>query len=88
MLIVFELYVRPGFDPDAFLSTEARNETQARVFTREEAQRHGLEGLPEPSTEHGEVRYVPVNAQHRRWIERAIDMDPNVNAFNVHDVGG
>ena len=87
MLIVFEIYVRPGFDPDVFLSEEARKETEARVLTREEAEKHGLAGLPEPSTEHGEVRYVPVNANHRRWIERAIDADPHINSFNVHDVG-
>ena len=88
MLIVFEIYVRPEFDADVFLSQEAREETQARVFTRAEAERFGLSGLPTPKEGRGEVRYVPVNANHRRWIERAIDADPHINAFDVHDVGG
>jgi hypothetical protein len=88
MLVVFEIYVRPGFDPDELLSEETRAETEARVLTREEAEQLGLRGLPEPSAERGEVRYVPVNANHRRWIERALDASPHVNAFDVHDVGG
>lgn len=85
MLIVFELHVRPGFDPDVFLSEESRRETEARVLTRQEAENVGLSGLPEPS---GEVRYVLVNARHRRWVERAIDADPQINGFDVYDVGG
>ena len=85
MLIVFELHVRPGFDPEAFLSAESRKETEARVLTREEAENVGLSGLPEPR---GEVRYVLVNARHRRWVERAIDMDPQITGFDVYDVGG
>jgi hypothetical protein len=86
MLIVFELYVRPGFDKDSFLSEESRRETEARVLTREEAENAGLSGLPEPQHP-GEVRYVLVNARHRRWVERAIDAAPEITGFNVHDVG-
>lgn len=84
MLILFELHVRPGFDEDVFLSEEGRRETEARVMTREQAEVAGLSGLPESD---GEVRYVLVNARHRRWIERAIDADAQVTGFNVHDIG-
>lgn len=84
MLIVFELHVRPGFDPDVFLSKEAQSETEARVLTRAEAENVGLSGMPERE---GDVRYVLVNARHRRWIERAIDADPQVSGFDVHDIG-
>lgn len=87
MLIVFELYVRPDFDASKLLDEEAREEMQARVLTREEAEAEGLSGLPAPKHE-GEVRYLPVNARHRRWVERAIDRDPSVTAYDVHDVGG
>lgn len=85
MLIVFELYVRPEFDPERFLSAEGQKETEARVLTRAEAENVGLSGMPERD---GEVRYVLVNARHRRWIERAIDADPQISGFDVHDVGG
>jgi hypothetical protein len=88
MLVVFEIYVRPGFDARELLSEETRAETEARVLTRAEAERFGLQGLPAPRAGHGEVRYVPVNANHRRWIERALDASPHVTAFDVHDVGG
>lgn len=88
VLIVFEIYVRPGFDGGTFLSDEAREETQARVMTRAEIDAEGLGELPAPSREGAEVRYVPVNARHRRWIERAIDESAMVDAFDVHDVGG
>lgn len=88
MLIVFELHVQADFDPDAFLSEEGRRETEARVLTREEAERAGLRGLPEPTDPHGQVRYVLVNARHRRWIERAIDADARINGFDVYDIGG
>lgn len=84
MLIVFELHVMPDFDASAFLSDEARRETEARVLTREEAERAGLSGLPEVS---GDVRYVLVNARHRRWIERAIEAYPHVTGFDVYDIG-
>ncbi len=85
MLIVFELHVRPAFDPDTFLSAESRKETEARVLTRDEAANVGLSGLPEVE---GEVRYVLVNARHRRWIERAIEMDTQISGFQVYDIGG
>lgn len=87
MLIVFEIHVQPGFDPETLLSDETREETQARVLTREEAERFGLRGLPEPHPG-GEVRYVPVEARHRRWIERALEASVAVTGFDVHDVGG
>ncbi len=88
MLIVFELYVRPGFDPDVFLSEEAQKDTEARILTAREAESAGLSGLPEPDPGRGEVRYVLVNGRHRAWIERAVDSDPEVNGYKVYDVGG
>lgn len=87
MLIVLEMYVRPEFDANTFLSEEARRETEARILTRAEAEKIGLSGLPVPADPDADVRYVLVDARHRRWIERAIEADPQVTAFNVHDVG-
>ena len=86
MLIVFELYVRSDFDESDLLDEEAQKDMQARVMTRQQATAEGLQGLPEPKRE-GEVRYLPVNARHRRWIERLIDGCPKVDAYDVHDVG-
>ncbi|MCC6876149.1 MAG: hypothetical protein IT378_17710 [Sandaracinaceae bacterium] len=87
MLIVFEIYVQPMFEPDELLSPAVQKETGARIFTRDEAEAAGLSGLPQPSPDHGEVRYILVNANHRRWIERAIEASSHVGAFNVHDIG-
>ena len=87
MYVVFEFYVRPGFDDSAFLSAETKRETEAKLFTRSEAEAAGLGGLPAPKAEYGEVRYVLVNRNHRRWIERQLESNAEVNAFNVHDVG-
>ena len=58
------------------------------MMTRAEVDAEGLAGLPPPRRPGAEVRYVPVNARHRRWIERAIDESSEVDAFDVHDVGG
>lgn len=87
MYVVFEFYVRPGFDDGDFLSSETKRETEAKLFTRAEAEAAGLGGLPEAKSEYGEVRYILVNRNHRRWIERQLESNSEVNAFNVHDVG-
>jgi len=87
MLIVFELYVRSDFTEDDLLDAEAREAMQARVLTRREAEEQGLAGLGEPRRE-GAVRYLPVNARHRNWVERAIEGCPKVEAFDVLDDAG
>jgi hypothetical protein len=84
MHIVFELHVLPGFDADSFMSEEAMNEAQAQVMTRAEAERKGLDGLPEVE---GDVRYVLTRASSKNWVERAIDADPNIRGYQVYDVG-
>jgi hypothetical protein len=86
MYCVFELYVTPSFDADSLLTEETRRETEAKIFTREGAARAGLQGLPEPRPGR-EVRYVLVDANHRRWIERAVEMNAHIAGFDVHDVG-
>ena len=86
MLLCVELYVAVDFDPDALLTPETRRETGARIFTREGAIRAGLGGLPEPRAG-GDVRYILVEAAHRRWIERALEANHAVDGYDVHEVG-
>ena len=68
------------------LSKEILNETQAQVMTREQAVAVGFEGLPAPP-EGRAAFYVAVAARDSRWILNALEADPNVANFRMHEVG-
>lgn len=68
------------------LSDEILRETQAQVMTHEQAVAVGFEGLPAPPADRV-VFYVAVAPRDSRWILNALEADPNVASFRMHEVG-
>jgi hypothetical protein len=88
MMVVFEVHVAPGGDPNRILSAETLRETQAQVMTSAEAKKVGFAGLPEPPFGHEshEVRLVAVAKRDAAWIQRALEANDAVGQFRVFDV--
>jgi hypothetical protein len=68
------------------LSAEILRDTQAQMMTPEQASAVGFGGLPAPPAG-TEVRYVAVLDRDSRWILNALEADPNVASFRMHEVG-
>jgi hypothetical protein len=85
MMVVFEVHVVPGCDPTTILTQETRNDTQAQVMTRAEAQKVGFGGLPEAPADH-EVRYIAVAKRDESRIQRSFESNEAVGLFRKFDV--
>lgn len=85
MLVVFEVYVAPGADPDNLLSAEILRSTQAQVMTFDQARQVGFGGLPDPGDK--VVRLVAVAKRDAPWIHRTLETSEAVGTFRVHEVG-
>ncbi len=85
MMVVFEVHVAPGSDPESILSAEARRDTQAQVMTVAEARKVGFAGLPDPPEGH-EVRLIAVAKRDAPWIHRAMETCEAVGQFRMFDV--
>jgi hypothetical protein len=84
-MVLIELHLAPGkrtFE----LSEEILRETQAQVMTHEQAVKVGFEGLPAPPAD-TVVFYVAVAPRDARWILNALEADPSVGRFQMHEVG-
>jgi hypothetical protein len=68
------------------LSPDILRDTEAQVMTAEQASAVGFGGLPAPPPGI-EVRYVAVLERDSRWILNALEADPNVSGFRMHQVG-
>jgi hypothetical protein len=86
MMIVFEVYLAPGADPEHLLSQEILRQTQAQVMTLAEAKKVGFGGLPEPPAG-TEVRLVAVAKRDAEWIRRTLEVNDACGTFRVHEVG-
>ncbi len=84
-MVLIEVHLAPGARTFE-LSEETLRETQAQMMTPEQARAVGFEGLPAPPPGR-EVRYVAVLARDSRWILNALEADPNVASFRMHEVG-
>jgi hypothetical protein len=84
-MILIEVHLAPGVRTFQ-LSEEVLRETQAQVMTPEEAGGVGFQGLPAPPKDR-EVRYVAVAQRDTRWILNALEGNPNVSKYQVHEVG-
>ena len=84
MMVVFEVFVAPGADPETLLSAETVRETKAQVMTVEDARKVGFAGLPD----YGDkvVRLVAVARRDAPWIQRALETNDAVGTFTMHDV--
>jgi hypothetical protein len=84
-MVLIELHLAPG--ARTFELREAiLRETQAQVMTHDQAVAVGFEGLPAPPPGR-EVRYVAVAPRDARWILNALEADPDVSSFRMHEVG-
>jgi len=68
------------------LSGEILSDTKAQMMTADQARAAGFGGLPVPP-EGTDVRYVAVLQRDSRWILNALEADPNVSRFRVHEIG-
>jgi hypothetical protein len=85
MLIVYEIVVARGHDPDALLSEEALRDTQAQVMTLDEAQAVGFSGaLPDPRGR--EIRLIAVAPRDAQYVQRRLEANDAVQSFRVHEV--
>jgi hypothetical protein len=85
MLIVFEVLVARGHDPDALLSEEALADTQAQVMTIDEAKAVGFSGA-EPDPKGREVRLIAVAPRDAQYVQRRLEANDGVQSFKVHEV--
>ena len=84
MMVVFEVFVAPGADPNTLLSEETKRETMAQVMTLDEARKVGFSGLPESPGK--VVRLIAVAKRDAPWIHRALETNDAVGTFRVHEV--
>jgi hypothetical protein len=85
MLIVFQVLVEKGHDPDALLSAEVLAETKAEVLTLEQAARKGFSGVKaDPGGR--EVRLITVPQHDAQFVQRRLEMSHAVVAFEKHEV--
>jgi hypothetical protein len=84
-MVLIEVHLAPG-SPSFELSPEILRETQAQMMTAEQARAVGFGGLPSPPAG-VEVCYVAVLERDSRWILNALEAEPNVASFRMHQVG-
>ena len=84
MMVVFEVFLAPGADPEALLSADTLRDTKAQVMTVEDARKVGFAGLPD----YGDkvVRLIAVAKRDAPWIHRALETNDAVGRFSVNDV--
>jgi hypothetical protein len=86
MLIIYEVVVARGEDPEAVLSSETLAETQAQVMTLEQARAVGF-SHGRPHVEGLEVRLVAVAARDAQFVQRRLEGSHVVQSFKAHEVG-
>jgi len=84
-MVLIEVHLAPGAHTFE-LSAEILRDTRAQMMTAEQAHAVGFGGLP-AAPSGTEVRYVAVLERDSRWILNAIETDPNVSSFRMHEVG-
>ncbi len=85
MLIVFEVVVARGHDPDALLSEEALRDTQAQVMTLDEAGAVGFSGA-RPDPKGREIRLIAVAPRDAQYVQRRLEANDAAQSFQVHEV--
>lgn len=85
MLILYEVVIARGHDPDALLSQEALSDTQAQVMTLEEAKAVGFSGA-QPDPKGREIRLIAVAPRDAQYVQRRLEANDAVLSFRVHEV--
>lgn len=85
MLVLFEVLVAPGHDPDALLSEETLADTEAQVMTLAEAAAVGFQGA-QPDPKGREIRLIAVTPGDARYVQRRLEANDAVLSFKPHEV--
>jgi len=85
MLVLFEVVVARGQDPDNLLSPEVVAETQAQVMTLDEASALGFSGA-RADPQGLQVRLVAVAPRDARFVQSRLEANHAVASFRAHEV--
>jgi hypothetical protein len=85
MLVLFEVLVAPGHDPDALLTEEALADTEAQVMTLAEAVAVGFHGA-RPDPKGREIRLIAVTPRDALYVQRRLEANDAVLSFKPHEV--
>jgi hypothetical protein len=85
MMVVFEVFVAPGSDPNTLITEETKKDTAAQVMTVDEARKVGFAGLPAPPAG-VEVRLIAVRKVDAARVHRQLETNEGVASFRMHDV--
>lgn len=85
MLVLFEVIVVNGHDPEALLSKEALEDTQAQVMTLDEAKAVGFSGA-QPDPKGRQVRLIAVAPRDAQYVQRRLEANDGVQSFQVHEL--
>jgi len=85
MIIVFQVLVTTAHDAESLLSAEVLEETKAQVMTVEQAARKGFSGLRlDPKGR--EIRLIAVPPRDAQFVQRRLEANDAVLAFEKHEV--
>jgi hypothetical protein len=85
MLIIYEVIVARGEDPETLLSAETLEETQAQVMTLDQARAIGI-SHGEPNPRGLEVRLIAVSPRDARFVQSRLEASPAAQSFRAHEV--
>jgi hypothetical protein len=85
MLIVFEVVIAKGEDPDALLSQEVLDETHAQVMTMAEASAVGFSGA-RADPKGREIRLIAVAPRDAQFVQRRLEASAAAQSFRLHEV--
>jgi len=85
MLVLFEVVVARGQDPDSLLSPEVLAETKAQVMSLDDARAVGFSGA-RPDPQGLEVRLVAVAPRDARFVQSRLESNHAVASFRAHEV--
>jgi hypothetical protein len=84
-MTLFEVYLAPGHHASQLISQELLDDTGARIFSDQEAELVGFEGIP--ANESGDPRvFVACKSEDERLIQARVDSSPASARFRVHQV--
>jgi hypothetical protein len=83
---LFELFLAPGRAGTPILSDEILEATGARVFSPEEAEIVGLEGIPADPEGH-ERMFIACRPADERLIATRLDHSAAVARYRLHELG-
>ena len=82
---LFEVFLSPGANATALLSPEVVKETGAQIFSEQEAELVGLEGLPPNPTDDTRV-FIACQPSDEQFLATRLESAAGVARYKLHDV--